>query len=81
MPKGAVHTHKSFLYIMRSLERGPYTSHKPNLCATKATHISGTVLGFIMMAGGKTAVVVSNLTKENIFEAVEKYKVTSCKYK
>ncbi len=74
-PKGAVHTHKSLLLQMRYFERIPWTLNKPNLIATKATHISGTTLGFIILGCGKTAVVVSNLTQKCIFDVAAKFKV------
>ncbi|CAL8093100.1 unnamed protein product [Orchesella dallaii] len=73
MPKSAVHSHGSFLYQIRSLELLPVTTAKPNLYATKATHASGSTLGFVLLAIGKTAVVVSNLTLESIISAVNKY--------
>lgn len=60
---------------MRYFERIPWTVDKPNLIATKATHISGTVLGFILLASGKTAVVVSTLTQTCIFNVAAKFKV------
>ncbi|ODM88238.1 putative 4-coumarate--CoA ligase 3 [Orchesella cincta] len=74
MPKGAVHSHGSFLCQIRTLERGPFTSDKPNLFATKATHASGTTLGLVIMATGRTSVVVSNLTLDSIISAAVKYK-------
>ncbi|CAL8093094.1 unnamed protein product [Orchesella dallaii] len=75
MPKGAVHSHGSFLYQIRTLERGPFTEDKPNLYATKATHASGTTLGFVLLGIGKLSVVVSTLTLDSIISAVVKYKV------
>ncbi|CAL8093085.1 unnamed protein product [Orchesella dallaii] len=74
MPKGAVHTHASFLHQVRTVALLPFSTDKPNLFVAKATHATGTTLGLICLTIGKTAVVISNVNFDNIIKTVVKYK-------
>lgn len=60
---------------MRRWEYFPWTYPKPNLVATKATHISGATVPLMIMACGKTTVAVSNPSQENIFNAAASFQV------
>ncbi|CAG7785994.1 unnamed protein product [Allacma fusca] len=73
--KGAVHTHKSFLYsIVSATGQIPLVDDQPNLIVSKGTHVTGALLPFAALIAGKLALVLPIITKENLFHAVDKYK-------
>lgn len=49
--------------------------HKPNLIASKGTHVSGALLPFAMLVRGVLGVVLAKMSKEIIIQTVDKYKV------
>jgi len=46
----------------------------PNLIASKAMHITGTVFPLACIASGGTALVIGKMSKESLFQAVHTYR-------
>ncbi|CAG7822836.1 unnamed protein product [Allacma fusca] len=72
--KGAAHTHKTILNAISATMLMPFLDRKPNLLVTKGTHITGSLFPLTIISSGKQALVMSTLSKNGIFRAVDNYK-------
>ncbi|XP_021943567.2 4-coumarate--CoA ligase 1 [Folsomia candida] len=72
--KGAWHSHKGLVHDIRQWAGFPFMQHKPNLIASKGTHVSGALLPFAMLVRGVLGVVLAKMSKEIIIQTVDKYK-------
>lgn len=73
---GAWHSHRAIVTDIRHWANFPFMEHKPNLLASKGTHVSGAVLPLAILAKGVMGVVLSKVSKEILIQAVDKYKVS-----
>lgn len=73
--KGAVHTHRSFLHQILSVPFFmPFPEEKSTLLLSKGTHISGSLFPLGAMMMNRTVLVMGKITKEKLFQGVDKYK-------
>jgi acyl-coenzyme A synthetase/AMP-(fatty) acid ligase len=72
--KGAAHTHQSFMRIIKTLAALPWFEAKPNLVASRGTHLSGILFPLSTFVSGKTALVMAIISKANLLTGVDKYK-------
>lgn len=72
--KGAAHTHKIFLNSLRIWAGLHYSKDKPNVIASKGTHISGMMMPYTIMIKGAKGIVLPRVSKEILIKTVDKYK-------
>jgi len=71
--KGAVHTHSTVIQQITGVEHILHKD-KPNLIASKATHVTGSIFPLSCLGMGATAIVIGQITKTHLFDAVQSYR-------
>lgn len=78
-PKGAIHTHRSFIAAAMAIQKANIFSYLPNTCINFSYpfgHISGSILLALCFTMPMTSVVFKNPSKELIFKSVEQYRIS-----
>jgi acyl-coenzyme A synthetase/AMP-(fatty) acid ligase len=69
-----MYNHKTIVQILRHWSHFPFNHDKPNIIASKGTHISGSVFPLSMITKGVLGICLPQVNKEILIKTVDKYK-------